>query len=43
VVAVTIRPEREQDIDAVLDVLEAVGAEARWIGIEVPFDRAARA
>jgi len=43
VVAVTIRPEREQDIDAVLDVLEAVGAEARWIGTEVPLDRAARA
>jgi len=43
VVAVTIRPEQEQDIDAVLDVLETVAAEARWIGTEVPFDRAVRA
>jgi RimJ/RimL family protein N-acetyltransferase len=38
----TIRPEQESDIEAVLDVLEAVGAEGRWIGTEVPFDRSAR-
>jgi RimJ/RimL family protein N-acetyltransferase len=38
-----IRPEQESDIEAVLDVLEAVGAEGRWIGTEVPFDRSARA
>jgi RimJ/RimL family protein N-acetyltransferase len=40
---VTIRPESELDVEAVLDVLEAVGREGRWIGTEVPFDRAARA
>lgn len=39
---VVIRRETEQDIDAVLDVLEEVAAEERWIGTEVPFDRAAR-
>ena len=38
-----IRAEVEQDADAVVSVLEAVGAEGRWIGTEVPFDRAARA
>jgi RimJ/RimL family protein N-acetyltransferase len=40
---VTIRAETGDDIDAVLDVLEAVGAEGRWIGTEVPFDRGERA
>ena len=40
---VTIRPESELDVEAVLDVLETVGREGRWIGTEVPFDRAARA
>ena len=38
-----IRAEVEEDADAVVSVLEAVGAEGRWIGTEVPFDRAARA
>lgn len=40
---VTVRPETLDDIDAILDILETVGAEKRWIGTEVPFDRAARA
>jgi RimJ/RimL family protein N-acetyltransferase len=40
---VTIRPESELDVEAVVDVLETVGREGRWIGAEVPFDRAARA
>ena len=40
---VTVRIEEESDIEAVLDVLEAVGAEGRWIGTEVPFDRRIRA
>ncbi len=40
---VTFRPETEDDIEAELDVLDAVGSEGRWLGIEVPFDRAARA
>jgi RimJ/RimL family protein N-acetyltransferase len=40
---VTLRAETEDDIDGELDVLEAVGAEARWLGIEVPFDRGSRA
>ena len=39
---VTIRAETEDDIDGVLDVLEAVAAEGRWIGSEAPIDRAAR-
>ena len=40
--AVTIRRETEDDVEAVLDILEAVAAEGRWIGSELPFDRAAR-
>src|SRR5687768_16996113 len=40
---VVVRPEVEADVEGVVDVLEAVGAEGRWIGTEVPFDRAARA
>jgi RimJ/RimL family protein N-acetyltransferase len=43
VVDVTVRTETEADIDDELDVLESVGAEGRWLGLEVPFDRAARA
>jgi RimJ/RimL family protein N-acetyltransferase len=43
VAGVTIRPETARDIGPVLDVLEAVAAEGRWIGIEAPFDRDARA
>jgi RimJ/RimL family protein N-acetyltransferase len=40
---VTIRPEVDDDIEPILDVLEVVGAEGRWLGLEVPFDRAERA
>ena len=39
----TIRQETRRDIEGVLDVLEAVAAEGRWIASELPFDRAARA
>ncbi len=39
---VVVRPKTPDDVDAELDILEAVGAEGRWLGIEVPFDRAAR-
>jgi RimJ/RimL family protein N-acetyltransferase len=42
-VTVAIRPQVEHDVEGVLDVLETVGAEGRWIGTEVPFDRNARA
>lgn len=38
-----IRRETEGDVEAVLDVLEAVAAEGRWIGTEYPFDRVERA
>ncbi len=40
---VSTRRQVEQDVEGVLDVLETVGAEGRWIGTEVPFDRRARA
>ena len=40
---VVVRAESEGDIDGELDVLESVGAEGRWLGIQVPFDRTARA
>ena len=40
---VTVRPETPDDIESVVTILETVGAEKRWIGTEVPFDRAARA
>ena len=39
---VTIRPESDDDVEAVLDILESVAAEGRWIGSELPFDREAR-
>jgi [ribosomal protein S18]-alanine N-acetyltransferase len=35
---VVIRRAREQDVDALLDLLAAVAAEERWIGTEVPLD-----
>jgi RimJ/RimL family protein N-acetyltransferase len=38
-----IRPETDDDVEAVVDVLQTVGAEGVWIGTEVPFDRSARA
>ena len=40
---VTIRPQTELDVESVIDILEIVGAEGRWLGLEVPFDRRARA
>ena len=39
---VSIRAATGDDVEAVLDVLEAVGSEGRWLGVEVPFDRVAR-
>lgn len=39
---VVIRPQEAGDVDTVLDILAAVGAEGRYIGTEVPFDRDAR-
>src|SRR5947209_5571319 len=39
---VVIRPQEQRDIEGVLDVLEAVAAEGRWIGAELPFDRVGR-
>ena len=41
-VDVTIRPETDEDVEEVLDILESVAAEGRWIGSELPFDRVAR-
>jgi RimJ/RimL family protein N-acetyltransferase len=41
--SVAVRPATVEDIDAVLDLFEAVGAEGRWIATEVPFDRQERA
>jgi len=41
-VAVVVRPPVEADLDAVVDQTWAVAAEGRWIGTEVPFDRAGR-
>jgi RimJ/RimL family protein N-acetyltransferase len=40
---VKIRAETEGDVEAIMGILEIVGAEGRWLGIEVPFDRQARA
>ncbi len=37
-----IRPATESDLDHLVDLVWAVAAEGRWIGTEVPFDRAAR-
>ena len=37
-----VRPAVEEDLDVVVDQIWAVAAEGRWIGVEVPFDRAAR-
>lgn len=34
-----IRPATSGDLDAMVDIQWAVGAEGRWIGTEVPFDR----
>jgi RimJ/RimL family protein N-acetyltransferase len=37
-----VRPATEDDLDAVVDVLTEVAAEGRWIGTELPIDRAGR-
>lgn len=39
---ITVRPARPEDLGAALDLYEAVAAEGRWIGAELPIDRAAR-
>jgi RimJ/RimL family protein N-acetyltransferase len=39
---VEVRPAREQDVDAVVDLLVAVAADGRWIGMEAPVDTARR-
>ncbi|HVF52033.1 MAG TPA: GNAT family N-acetyltransferase [Actinomycetota bacterium] len=39
---IKIRALTEDDIPAVLDLLESVAAEERWIGTELPIDRADR-
>jgi len=39
---VTIRPETDADVPAVLDVLMSVAAEGRWIGTQLPLDKPAR-
>lgn len=36
---VTIRPTTHDDVDAVVDLMEAVAGEGRWIGREAPMDR----
>jgi RimJ/RimL family protein N-acetyltransferase len=36
---VAVRPAREQDLDRLVDLLEAVAAEGRWLGTEAPVDR----
>ena len=40
--AVVVRPAVADDLDVVVDQIWAVAAEGRWLGTEVPFDRAAR-
>jgi RimJ/RimL family protein N-acetyltransferase len=39
---VEVWPARERDVDAVVDLLVAVAAERRWIGMEPPVDIARR-
>lgn len=38
----TVRPATEDDLDVLIALTWAVASEGRWIGTEVPFDRAAR-
>jgi RimJ/RimL family protein N-acetyltransferase len=40
--AVTIRRAREQDLDAIVELLAAVAEEGRWIAVEAPVDRERR-
>jgi RimJ/RimL family protein N-acetyltransferase len=39
---VAVRPPREGDLDAIVDLLVEVAAEGRWIGTELPVDRQRR-
>jgi RimJ/RimL family protein N-acetyltransferase len=39
---VTVRPLRETDLDALVELYAAVAAEGRWIGAEAPVDRERR-
>ena len=39
---VTVRPLREADLDALVELYAAVAAEGRWIGAEAPVDRERR-
>jgi RimJ/RimL family protein N-acetyltransferase len=39
---VVVRPAVEDDLDVVVDQIWVVAAEGRWLGTEVPFDRADR-
>lgn len=39
---ITVRRARPEDLEAALDLFEAVAAEGRWIGAEPPIDRAER-
>jgi RimJ/RimL family protein N-acetyltransferase len=36
---VVVRPARDQDLDAIVDLFVEVAAEGRWIGTELPVDR----
>lgn len=40
--AAIVRPAIEEDLDGLVQQMWVVAAEGRWIGTEVPFDRAAR-
>lgn len=40
--AVTVRPAREEDLDAVVEMYAAVAEEGRWIAAEGPVDRERR-
>ena len=39
---VVVRPAREDDLDAIVDLFATVAAEGRWIGTEAPVDRERR-
>jgi len=41
-VAVAVRPAREEDLDAVVELFAAVAEEGRWIAAEGPVDRERR-
>ncbi|HZD72382.1 MAG TPA: GNAT family N-acetyltransferase [Actinomycetota bacterium] len=39
---VVVRPARERDLDAIIELFVEVAAEGRWIGTELPVDRERR-